>query len=262
MESGSQRLARREWWLWFYTLVVTTLSGTVLLLSVFPSLFAGSDHFYEIRSSQARWAAFDLLLLFNAWLLYRQWIFRRERRKLTEGKAESPVNPGDSEAHDSFRIDPATGLYTRASFEHLLGKEVARSRRRKSPLSLVAIHIDDFAQFVQRFGSAASDVVIREFAVRLRKASRGADFGVRLGSDTFLLALPECSLNEAKLVLDRLGALEMDISGEDVTLTYSVGWIDYKPGEVPSDLIRRAEQVLQLYKTASKASTDSSVSRR
>jgi hypothetical protein len=40
-------------------------------------------------------------------------------------------------------------------------------------------------------------------------------------------------------------------SGKDVTLTHSLGWIDYKPGDVPSDLIRRAEQVLHLHGKAS-----------
>jgi len=50
----------------------------------------------------------------------------------------------------------------------------------------------------------------------------------------------------------RLGTLEMKCSGQDITLTYSVGWIDYKLGEVPSDLFKRAGDVLQLYKKASK----------
>jgi hypothetical protein len=46
----------------------------------------------------------------------------------------------------------------------------------------------------------------------------------------------------------------MKSSGQDIALTYSVGWIDYKPGEVPSDLLKRAGDVLQLYKKASKDS--------
>jgi PleD family two-component response regulator len=75
-----------------------------------------------------------------------------------------------------------------------------------------------------------------------------------LGSDHFLLVLPECSLREAKIVSDRLGSLEMKCSGQDIALNYSVGWIDYKPGEVPADLLKRAEDVLQVYKNASKGS--------
>lgn len=249
MQTSLDYLARREWRLWFCAIVTTLLAGAVLLLSAFHSLFAHAGHFYEITAPQARLAAFELLLLSNAWTLYRQWWFRREGRELRAAQA-SPGAPFDSPAaapQDSFRIDPATGLCTRASFEHLLGKEVARSRRHKSSLSLVAIQLDDFAQFSQRYGSSAADQVVKEFSIRLRRASRGADFAVRLQQDGFLLALPECSLINAKRVLDRLGDLDMEISGKDVTLTHSLGWIDYKPGEVPSDLIRRAEQVLHLY---------------
>jgi len=247
MESGLQRLGRREWWLWLSALVVTTLSGIVFLLSSFPSLFLYSDHFFEIRSDQARWGILSLLLLFNAWLIYREWSFRRLRKQLT---GEPRANSED--VHDPSRMDPVTGLYTRASVEQPLGKEVARARRHNTPLSLAALHLDDFAELNLRFNGTSGDLILKEFANRLRKASRGSDFGVRLGSEDFLLVLPECSLRDAKIVTDRLGALEMKCSGQDITLTYSVGLIDYKPGEVPADLFKRAEDVLQLYKKASR----------
>jgi len=54
-------------------------------------------------------------------------------------------------------------------------------------------------------------------------------------------------------VTDRMGTLEVTCSGKEVPVTWSVGWIDYKRGEVPSDLYRRAGDVLRLYKQASKA---------
>jgi diguanylate cyclase (GGDEF)-like protein len=255
MESSLQQLGRREWWLWFSALVVTILSGIALLLSVFPSLFLHTTHFYEIGSGQARWATFDLLLLFNGWMIYRQSSFRRMRRQLSDRNAGLQVASEEANPSDPHRIDPVTGFYTRASVEHWLGKEIARARRHNVPMSLVALHLDDFTEFSQTYGSAAADSMLKEFAIRLKKASRGTDFGARLANDGFLLVLPECSLNEAKIVLDRLGTLEMKCSGQDIALTYSVGWIDYKPGEVPADLVKRAENVLHLY---NKASTDSS----
>ena len=252
MESRLQSLERREWWLWLSALVVTILSGIVFLLSSFPSLFPHSDRFFEIGSDQAKWTTLGLLLVFNAWLVYRQWSFRRLRAQLTGIAGDPQSNLAGT--YDPSRMDPVTGLYTRASVEQLLGKEVARARRHNSPLSLVAFHLDDFAQINQRYGGAAGDLILKEFANRLRKASRGNDFGVRLDSDDLLLVLPECSLSDARIASDRLGILEMKCSGQDITLTYSVGWIDYKPGEVPSDLFKRAGNVLQLYKKASKDS--------
>src|SRR5258708_1420743 len=82
-ESGLRQLARREWWLWLSAFFVATLSAVAFVLSSFPSLFRHSEHFYEIRSDQARWGILCLLLLFNGWMLYRQWSFRRLRKQFT-----------------------------------------------------------------------------------------------------------------------------------------------------------------------------------
>src|SRR5215471_14251136 len=76
-------LGRREWWLWFSTVSVTVLSATAFLLSSLERLFLHRDHFYEITSTQARWSVLCLLLLFNAWMAYRQWTFRRVRGQIS-----------------------------------------------------------------------------------------------------------------------------------------------------------------------------------
>jgi len=251
MESELRQLGRCEWWLWFSALAVTVLSGIVLLLTSFHSLFLHHEHFFEIRSDQARWAILSLLLVFNVWLVQRQWVFRRQRRRLTERTEDTQSTV---EGSDPMRMDAVTGLYTRASVEQSLGREVARAKRHNLPLSLVALHLDDFAELSKHHGSDAGARILKEFANRLRKASRGCDLCVRLGDDDFLVILPECSLSDAKLVSDRLGTLEMKCAGQDVTVNCSVGWIDYKRGEVPSDLFKRARDVLQLYKAANKDS--------
>jgi len=62
-ESELRQLPRREWWLSAF--LVTTLSAMAFLLSSFPSLLRHSDHFYDLRSDQARWGVMCLLLLFN-----------------------------------------------------------------------------------------------------------------------------------------------------------------------------------------------------
>lgn len=256
MQTNLDRLMRREWRLWFSAIVTTLLASAVLLFSAFPGLFAGGGRFYEVDALQARTAAFELLLLFNAWMLYRERSFRSAGKEIRT--SESSADTEGARDQDPLRIDRMTGLCTRASFEYLLGKEVARLRRHKLSLSLVALQLDDFAELSLRLGPAASDAMVKEFANRLRRASRGNDFAVRVESDAFLLALPECCLNDAKRVIDRLGDLEMEIAGKNVTLSSSVGWIDYKPGEVPSELIRRAEDVLHLYSKASRTEAPSS----
>ena len=257
-ESGLRQLGRREWWLWLSALFVTTLSAVAFLLSSFRSLFLRSDHFYELRSDQARWAVLCLLLVFNAWLLYRQWIFRRQRSQLSAYAADSDAPTGQISGPSGF--DALTGLYTRYSIEPHLGKEIARARRQNSALSLATIHLDDLAQLSSRHGSAAMDAALKEFARRLKKACRNSDFVVRLASDEFVLVLPECNLGEAKLVLNRLGVMEMTCSGKSIKLAYTTGWVDAQPEDTPSDLLKRAAQLLHLYDAAAKDSNASSVS--
>lgn len=250
MESGLRQLGRREWWLWLSAFFVTMLAGVAFLLSSFRSLFLHSDRFYEIRSDQDRWGIMCLLLLFNTWMVYRQWSFRRLRRQVTEQSGNPEGNT--HEVHDPSGLDSVTGLYTQASIDLRLGEEIARARGQNTALSVATFHLEDFAQLNARYGRAATDEVLKEFARRLKEASRGSDYAVRLGSHDFLLVLPKCNLGEAKLVLDRLGSLEVTCSGQKITLAYTTGWADYQPGDLPADLLKRAGQILQLYKKASK----------
>jgi diguanylate cyclase (GGDEF)-like protein len=255
IDTDLRQIARNEWWLWLAAVAVTLLATSALALSFLPSLFRHANHFYEIRPDQAQWGTAGLVLLFNFWLVYRQWSFRRRRKLLT---AQNPFPEkgagGIGDFADSSGFDPITGLYTRVSIEQQLGKEIGRARRENTALSVATIHIDEFAQVTQRYGKSAVDSLLKEFARRLKKAIRGTDFAVRLGSSDFLLVLTECTLGEVKLILNRIGPLEIVSAGEKIALPYSTGWVDYQPGELPSDLLKRATQILHLYENAAKDS--------
>jgi diguanylate cyclase (GGDEF)-like protein len=251
-EANPQKLSRAEWWLWLSTLLVTTLSAVAFLLSSIHSFFRHADYFYEIRSDQARWATLCLVLVFNAWLVYRQWSFRRLRKQSSEQSLDAQAMPAQSA--EAAGLDPVTGLYTRSSLEQHLGKEVARARRQNTLLSLATVHVDEFAHLTMRYGKSAVDAALKELARRLKKASRGSDVAARLSDDDFLLLLPECGLNEVKQVLNRLGAVEVSSSGEKIPLNFTTGWVDYQPGDLPADLLKRAANLLHLYDSAAQES--------
>ncbi len=251
-ESGLRQLGRREWWLWLSAFFVTLLSAAAFLLSSFPSFFLHREHFYEIRSDQARWAIMCLLLLFNGWLVYRQWSFRRMRTQLSGPSAGLEASPGLISSPTG--LDPATGLYTRAFIEQQLGKEIGRAKRQSTSLSLATIHLDEFGELHKRYGPSDVDAALKELARRLKKACRGSDFAARLATDDFLLVLPECGLGEVKLVLNRLTPLEVSCNGRKINLACTTGWVDYQPGDLPTDLLKRAASLLHLYENAAKES--------
>jgi diguanylate cyclase (GGDEF)-like protein len=246
------QVARREWWLWFSALFVAILSATAFVLTFFPSLFRHREHFYEMRPDQAQWAAMSLLLIFNGWMLYRQWLFRRQRKQWSGQNVAEDAAPGQISSPSG--VDPVTGLHTRGFIEQQLGKEIARARRQNTALSLATIHLDEFAEMLKRHCQSTMDEALKELARRLKKASRGSDFAARLASDDFLLVLPECNLGEVKTVLNRLGAIEVVCSGRRINLAYTTGFVDYQPGDLPADLLKRAAQLLHLYENAAKES--------
>src|SRR5256885_3375231 len=258
-ESQLKGLARREWWLWFSAFWVTLLSAVALILSFWPSLFLHAEHFYNLRPNQAQWSTASLLLVFNAWMVYRQWSFRRQRRNLKQHSASegpendfaaSPDAAASSGSASSPGIDPVTGMYTRASVEPHIGKEIARAKRQNTPLSLATVHLEEFEQIAQRYGQAMSDLVLKEFVRRFKRAIRGSDFPVRVGPGDFVLVLPECGLNEVKTILNRIGPLEITSSGKRIAVAYSTGWVDYQTGDLPADLLKRAADILHLYEKA------------
>jgi len=259
IDTELRHLVRSEWWLWFFACTVTLLASAALVLSFLPFLFRQANHFYEIRPDQAQWSTAALLVVFNAWLVYRQWSFRRRRKQLN-AQNPFPERTG-SDISDASGFDPLTGLHTRVSIEQQLGKEIGRARRENTSLSVATIHIEEFAQITQRHGKAAVDSLLKEFARRLKKAIRGSDLAVRLAGGDFLLILTECTLGEVKLILNRVGPLEMVSAGEKVPIPYATGWVDYQPGELPSDLLKRATQILHLYENASKDSRSTLVAR-
>ena len=246
--SNPQQISRHEWWLWFSALLVTTLSAVAFLLSSIHSFFRHADSFYEIRSDQARWATLCLILIFNARLVYRQWSLRRLRRNSTEQPIDWQAVP--QQFSEAAALDSLTGLYTRTSLEQHLGKELARARRQNTTLSLATVHVDEFAHLSERYGKSAVDAALKELGRRLKKASRGSDIAARLSDDDFLLLLPECGVNEVKQVLNRLGTVEVSSSGQKIPLNFTTGWIDYQPGDLPADLLKRAADLLHLYDTA------------
>ena len=247
-----KKLGRREWWLWFSALTVTLLSAATLVLTAVSRLFRHKEHFYELTPEQARWGILCLLLLFNGWMIYRQRSFRKLRKQATEPSSGAEDN--GAAIDESATNDPVTGLYTRTSALLHLGKEIARAKRNNSALSLATIHLEDLGDLTQQYGKTAVDQALKEFARRLKEVSRGSDYAVRLANDDFVLVLPKCNVGEVALVLNRMGSMDLECAGKRISLAYTTGWVDYQPGDMPSDLLKRASQLLHLYGDAAKDS--------
>jgi len=111
--------------------------------------------------------------------------------------------------------------------------------------------IDHFKQVNDRFGHDAGDVVLREFAARLKRSTRGIDLACRLGGEEFVVIMPDTDLEKACRVGERLREgmagepFKISQSGESIPVTASVGVACLEMANDTSETIfKRADQAL------------------
>ena len=192
-----------------------------------------------------------LILIFSIYAMYRNHLFKVLRNELAvqlETVTEQRVRANN--LYELAVLDPLTGLYNRRFVEDRLRAEIARAERRREPLMVLLLDLDNFKQVNDRFGHAAGDSVLTELAQRIRKAVRASDFAVRMGGDEFLVLLPECPPENVQVILSRLAPFDMDFGGEKISVSCSIGYAQHQAGEIASELVRRADQALYAAKAA------------
>jgi diguanylate cyclase (GGDEF)-like protein len=117
--------------------------------------------------------------------------------------------------------DSLTGLMTRRSLE----TGVRKLHDTGSPYSVAYGDLDHFKDLNDVFGHAAGDRALRTFSHVLRDTLRPADIACRYGGEEFVIVLPECSMDEAHQVLERVRQSMADriVMAELPTFTVSFG---------------------------------------
>jgi len=253
-EAIMRRIEHREWWLWSYAVSVTILLTIGIASFAFPSLLSQTGDAYAFSINQAVRALVGLVLIFNVYVIYQQVQLNRIRRELTEQAfSVEKVEMLAEEVYKIAVLDSLTGLHNRRYSLQRLKDEIARVQRHSLPLAVILFDLDDFKQVNDTYGHEAGDTVLRSFAERLSKATRGSDLAARYGGDEFLTVLPDCKAEELQHVLNRLHDVQARISGQTLKVAYSAGWANYVPGESAEDLLRRADEDLYANKRLVKA---------
>jgi diguanylate cyclase (GGDEF)-like protein len=240
-----RRMDRREWWLWSYAIMVTLLLLTAVASFAFPALLSGEDTYYSFFLNQAVRGLVGMVLIFNVYVIYQQLEISRIRRQLTDQVfAVDKVETLAQEVYKMALLDPLTGLFNRRYIEQRLEDEIKRSERHGRPLSVILFDLDEFKQVNDTYGHGAGDAMLKAFADRLSKATRGSDASARYGGDEFLVVLPECKPENVQHVLKRLEGIRVEIEGRALHLALSAGWAELRSGESAKDLLARADTAL------------------
>ena len=146
--------------------------------------------------------------------------------------------------------DHLTRAYNRRFFFDVAEKEVKRSVRKQSPLSLLLFDVDKFKAVNDTYGHHHGDEVLIGISSVCSEMLRGEDVFARFGGEEFAVLLPETGIDEATVIADRLRKLvsEHTVSdkGKTISVTISIGvasWLSGKSLDI-NTLLNQADQAM------------------
>ncbi len=155
-------------------------------------------------------------------------------------------------ARDAIKVetthDPLTGLWNRSSILEILHRELHRSRRQNSHLSVLMADIDHLKQINHTHGHLAGDAVLREAARRIRSSIRLYDSMGRYGGGQFVIVSPACdrtgAMSQAHRVRSQISQETIKTFEGEFPVTISVGIAAACDNHQAHELISAADTAL------------------
>lgn len=142
-------------------------------------------------------------------------------------------------------IDKLTDIYNRHKFEDILKQEIERTKRYKSPLSLVMFDIDHFKNINDTYGHQVGDYVLKTMANIVRNNIRITDFFGRWGGEEFMILMPETIIKNAGELAEKIRNIIENYIFEDVkSVTISCGVTQFIKDDTFDSFIKRVDDAL------------------
>ncbi len=118
-------------------------------------------------------------------------------------------------------------------------------RRQKMPLTLAFIDVDNLKRINDRYGHAAGDAVLVDLARTFQQQMRSSDTLARWGGDEFVLLLPNTTLKNAVLFMQRIkSSVPKAETAAHVPITWSCGIVQMRPGAGFHTLLSEADALM------------------
>ena len=145
--------------------------------------------------------------------------------------------------------DGLTGLFNRASAVDVVGHQLALARRQALPLMVLFVDLDNLKSINDTYGHSTGDEALKAVAGAFRATARASDVIARMGGDEFLVAgVAQQGLSDATTMAERMRVAVseqvLEVSGETISLSCSIGVALVRPGDVLEEAIGHADAAL------------------
>jgi diguanylate cyclase (GGDEF)-like protein len=144
--------------------------------------------------------------------------------------------------------DPLTGLLNRSGFAAASERVRALAERDEQPVSIALIDLDQFKRVNDLQGHAAGDELLVDLGRAWRAELRGSEVLARFGGDEFALVMAGAAPDGAAEALARLRTAS--------AAEWSVGLVEWEPGESLDRALARADAELYRAKRARRGCDD------
>lgn len=195
-------------------------------------------------------------------VVVRATALRNQEGKIT-GAIETFSNNSDvvnarrrlEELHDAAFTDPLTGIGNRRFLTGRLSAMIAEFQSNTAKSGLLFLDVDYFKQFNDTYGHNIGDKVLCMVAKTLRHALRATDSVGRWGSEEFIAIVygveDQASLMAAAdKVRAQVQHSRLDVDGQGLAVTVSVGGTLLLPDDTPESLVARADALMYQSKQA------------
>jgi len=146
--------------------------------------------------------------------------------------------------------DGVTGLYVLRHFHLLLEAEmrITGEQKHRRRLSIIMGDIDFFKRINDSYGHQGGDVILKDIAAIIKSNCRELDIPCRYGGEEFIMMLPGTTLEEARLVAERIrrgvGANRSKYGNKMLNVTISFGVVTLTDEKDKDELIKKADDAL------------------
>lgn len=194
---------------WIYSIVV--IIGAISFLSIIYKEWVSTNE-NGWHMGEALWfIGYIVWVLFSSCLMLNMTWLKRKLAELEHDK-EQLIKQAEEyrsmlEDHRTFGIiDGMTGIYNRSFGLSFLDQQIKIVKRDGTDLTISYLDINDLKNVNDCYGHRAGDQLIITACNILKENLRESDVLCRMGGDEFLMILPNCSLGQADLVINRVNS--------------------------------------------------------